>query len=110
MQTANTLSETPHRYPRGRADMRPCRRCGRTDPHRMFALMTLWFGRLADLPLHGGYFYLCPACYEQLIAPHLAPVVESLVARQRDDADEPGTADPPANRELPRAADLSEYI
>jgi hypothetical protein len=92
MQPANTLSEQPPRHPRGHADMRPCRRCGRTDPHRMFALMTLWFARFADLPLHGGYFYLCPQCYEERIAPHLAPVVESLVARH-DDEDEARSAD-----------------
>jgi hypothetical protein len=53
------------------ADMRPCQRCGHTDQHRMFALMTLWYGAFAGVPLHGGYFYLCPACYEQCIVPHL---------------------------------------
>lgn len=37
----------------------------------MFALMTLWYGAFAGVPLHGGYFYLCPACYEQCIVPHL---------------------------------------
>lgn len=38
----------------------------------MFALMTLWYGAFADVPLHGGYFYLCPPCYETCIVPHLA--------------------------------------
>jgi hypothetical protein len=69
------------------ADMRPCSRCGRTDRRRMVALMTLWFGRFAELPVDHGYFYLCPACYARFIAPHFAPVVQQLTAAQRDDAD-----------------------
>jgi hypothetical protein len=62
--------------------MRPCARCGRTDERRMHALMTLWFGRFAELPLQGGYFYLCPRCYQQFIAPHLPPILRQL---QEDD-------------------------
>lgn len=57
------------RRQRGPADMRPCNRCGRTDQYRMFALMTFWYGALADLPPEGGYFYLCPACYNTCIPP-----------------------------------------
>lgn len=58
------------------ADMKPCRRCGRTDPRRMVALMTLWFGHRAGVPLDHGYFYLCPTCYETYVAPHLEEVVQ----------------------------------
>jgi hypothetical protein len=62
---------TRRAFRRGPADMRPCRRCGHTDPFRMHALMTLWYGGLADMPPRHGYFYLCPACYEACIVPHL---------------------------------------
>lgn len=46
-------------------DMRPCDRCGHTDPHRMIALMALWFAARVGLHLDGGYFYLCPECYRK---------------------------------------------
>jgi hypothetical protein len=45
----------------------------------MIALMALWFGRHAGLPADGGYFYLCPSCYERQIEPHLEDVVDRLV-------------------------------
>lgn len=48
-----------------------CRRCGKTDPRKMFGLMTHWFGPLIDLPAGSGYFHLCPRCYEAHIQPHL---------------------------------------
>jgi hypothetical protein len=50
----------------------------------MIALMTLWFGRFADIALDGGYFYLCPDCYRECVAPHFAPVVETLIQQHRD--------------------------
>ena len=43
--------------------MRPCRRCGQTNPRRMFALMSLWFGPYAGVRPEPGYFYLCPNRY-----------------------------------------------
>jgi hypothetical protein len=62
----------------------------------MIALMTLWFGRFADVTLDGGYFYLCPACYGECIAPHFAPVVETLIEQHRDpDVFGNGSADVP---------------
>ncbi len=61
-----------------RVELRPCRRCGRTDPERMLGLMTLWFGALADLPPQGGYFYLCPSCYAERIEPELGGIHERL--------------------------------
>jgi hypothetical protein len=48
-----------------------CTRCGNTDPRRMVGLMTLWFGPFVGLRSTTGYFYLCPPCYEEHIAPHL---------------------------------------
>jgi hypothetical protein len=110
MQSADSAARDTPAPRRGVADMRPCSRCGRTDPARMIALMALWFARFTDLPNHGGYFYLCPACYDQCIAPHFAPVVEHLVRQhQRDEYDDefatddgdttndpnPGTTDSP---------------
>jgi hypothetical protein len=44
-------------------DLKPCVLCGRTNPRRMVALMTHWYGRYIDLPEDQGYFYLCPRCY-----------------------------------------------
>lgn len=66
--------------PDPRADMRPCAVCGWTDRQRMHALMTLWFGHLAGVPLDHGYFYLCPSCFSRYI-----PQPESPPA-----ADQPG--------------------
>jgi len=57
----------------------PCKRCGRTDPRKMIGLMNLWFGRFLELPLEGGYFYLCPACYAELVVPHLADVRQQVL-------------------------------
>jgi hypothetical protein len=75
----------------GPADMKPCRQCGTTDPRRMIALMTLWFGRFAGVDPDGGYFYLCPSCYEHCIAPHFAPVVDKLARRHTHmDGDDAG--------------------
>lgn len=63
----------------GVADLRPCDRCGYTHPRRMIALMSLWFGRWADLPADSGYFYLCPRCYGRLIEPHAEEIIQRLV-------------------------------
>jgi hypothetical protein len=45
----------------------------------MIGLMTLWFGRFLELPLEGGYFYLCPACYDAVVAPHLEDVRQQVL-------------------------------
>jgi hypothetical protein len=58
--------------------MRPCRRCGQTNPRRMFALMSLWFGPYAGVRPEPGYFYLCPNCYQSCIGPHLGEVLHRL--------------------------------
>jgi hypothetical protein len=66
--------------------MRPCRRCGQTNPRRMIALMSLWFGHYAGFRPEAGYFYLCPACYQSCIVPHadefLHRLAEAHPARQ----------------------------
>lgn len=80
------------------ADMRPCQRCGHTDQHRMFALMTLWYGVFAGVPLHGGYFYLCPTCYEQCIVPQL----------ESDPADTAREDPASPNEQPPRGTDSEE--
>jgi hypothetical protein len=58
--------------------MRPCRRCGYTNPRRMIALMSLWFGHYAGQRPEPGYFYLCPACYQNCIAPHASDIMHRL--------------------------------
>jgi hypothetical protein len=45
----------------------------------MIALMGLWYARYAQLPADGGYFYLCPRCYERLIEPWSEEIVQRLV-------------------------------
>jgi hypothetical protein len=55
-----------YRY-RGAADMQPCRRCGFRHPRRMVALMARWYAVPAGVPCEGGYFYLCPRCYDRLV-------------------------------------------
>jgi hypothetical protein len=76
--------------------MRPCRRCGQTNPRRMIALMTLWFGQYAGLRPESGYFYLCPACYQSCIAPHAADVMLRLA-----DSHPVRRAPPPRPTDLP---------
>lgn len=63
--------------------MPPCTRCGQTDRFRMIGLMSRWFALPAGLPLEGGYFYLCPACFDELIQPHWEQIVDGLLERQR---------------------------
>ena len=41
--------------------------------------MGLWFARYAELPVAGGYFYLCPRCYGRLIEPHAEEIIHRLV-------------------------------
>jgi hypothetical protein len=48
-----------------------CARCGKRNPQRMHGLMCLWFGPLVDLEADLGYFYLCPACHDEVIVPEL---------------------------------------
>lgn len=72
--------------------------------------MRLWYGRFAELEPDGGYFYLCPRCYERLIEPHAGEIIQRLVEQhpflRRGEAahyhaESPATPPPPA-RELPR--------
>jgi hypothetical protein len=35
----------------------------------MVALMARWYAGPAGVPCEGGYFYLCPRCYDRLILP-----------------------------------------
>lgn len=56
-----------------------CQRCGKTDPTKMFGLMTLWFGPLVDLHADLGYFYLCPACHKECIAPELERIQNRIL-------------------------------
>jgi hypothetical protein len=64
----------------------------------MIALMGLWFGQYAGLrPDAGGYFYLCPACYQHCIAPHSAEVMQRLTEAHpaRNPASRPLEPPPP---------------
>lgn len=45
----------------------------------MHGLMTLWFGPLAELEADLGYFYLCPACHDELIAPELERIQNRIL-------------------------------
>jgi len=65
--------------------MEPCTRCGATDEHRMIALMSRWFAVHAGLALEQGYFYLCPACYDQRIAPGFEAIVALIREHQKPD-------------------------
>jgi hypothetical protein len=76
--------------------MRPCRRCGKTDPRRMIALMSLWFGEYAGFRAEVGYFYLCPSCYHSCIAPHAGEIVHRLTeAHPARHAAPPRPTEPP---------------
>ncbi len=44
----------------------------------MLGLLSVWFGPLAGLSEEPGYFYLCPACHDELIAPHEQAIHERL--------------------------------
>lgn len=37
----------------------------------MIGLMTLWFGPLIEIEPAHGYFHLCPACFDETVAPEL---------------------------------------
>lgn len=56
-----------------------CKRCGKKDPQRMHGLMSLWFGPLVDLEADLGYFYLCPACHDELIVPELERIQNRIL-------------------------------
>ncbi len=58
--------------------MESCNRCGATDPLRMYGLMSHWFAPHAGLALEGGYFYLCPRCFDETIAPDLDAILDKL--------------------------------
>jgi len=66
-------------YRSGESVLPSCALCNRSDPHRMIALMALWFGRHAGVPSDGGYFYLCPSCYAEHVEPNLEEVLNRLV-------------------------------
>lgn len=48
----------------------------------MIGLMSRWFAAPAGLPLEGGYFYLCPNCFQELIEPHLEELLDLLREHQ----------------------------
>ena len=58
--------------------MEPCNRCGAVDPLCMYGLMSHWFASSAGLALEGGYFYLCPRCFDATIAPDLEAILDKL--------------------------------
>lgn len=74
-----------------------CKRCGKTNPHKMFGLMTHWFGPFVDVPPDHGYFHLCPACYAKHVHPHLDAVqgklaeLHPVAARQLEQAENHGS-------------------
>jgi hypothetical protein len=74
--------------------MEACARCGVVDPHLMFGLMSRWFALPAGLELEGGYFYLCPRCFDATIAPDL----EDILDRLREHHPAPGPAPSPEHR------------
>lgn len=93
-----------------------CRRCGKTDPKKMFGLMTHWFGPFVDVPPDHGYFYLCSACYDERVREHLEAVQGKLAelhpaaARQLEQAasQEPTESEPTASSaDRARAADAA---
>jgi len=65
--------------------MEPCTRCGGRDEHRMIALMSRWFAVHAGVALEGGYFYLCPACYDERIAPEYPAILTAIQEHQKPD-------------------------
>ena len=64
----------------------------------MIGLMSRWFAAPAGLALVGGYFYLCPSCFEELIQPHQDELLDVL--REHHPAPRPTAhpdqPDPPA--------------
>lgn len=45
----------------------------------MHGLMSLWFGPLVELEADLGYFYLCPACHDELIVPELERIQNRIL-------------------------------
>ncbi len=74
--------------------MESCARCGATDPLCMYGLMSHWFAAPAGLTLDGGYFYLCPRCFNETIAPGL----EELLDKLREHLPSPAPPPPPTTR------------
>ena len=58
--------------------MASCESCGRSDPERMIALMTPWFGRFVGLEPAPSYFHVCPACFAEKVEPHADHAMEKL--------------------------------
>ena len=88
----------------------------------MHGLMSLWFAPLIELEADLGYFYLCPACHDELIVPELERIQNRILelhpAAQRsldhemdapepDEPDEDGAdeAGSPAGPAAPELAD-----
>lgn len=92
-----------------------CRRCGKTDPQKMFGLMTHWFGPFVELRPDHGYFYLCPPCYEELVRPHLEavqgrlaelhPAASRLLEEESRNGDDAGAGAGESAADRARAAD-----
>ncbi|HEX9108028.1 MAG TPA: hypothetical protein VF832_12385, partial [Longimicrobiales bacterium] len=47
--------------------------------------MSRWFAAHAGLQLEGGYFYLCPACYQEKIEGEFEAITERIRAYQKPD-------------------------
>ena len=45
----------------------------------MHGLMSLWFGPLVELEADLGYFYLCPACHDEVIVPELERIQNRIL-------------------------------
>ena len=83
---------------RPRGVLPPCRRCGAADHERMHALMARWFSAIVALPIDGGYFYLCPSCYDTCVAPR----IDELFGHPRPPAVPPDSSPADLPEELPR--------
>ncbi|MGK7312403.1 MAG: hypothetical protein ACN0LA_09210 [Candidatus Longimicrobiales bacterium M2_2A_002] len=76
--------------------------------------MSLWFAPLIELEADLGYFYLCPACHDEVIVPELERIQNRILelhpAAQRSldhemDAPEPAEAEEPADPAAPESGD-----
>ena len=76
----------------------------------MHGLMSLWFAPLIELEADLGYFYLCPACHDEVIVPELERIQNRILelhpAAQRSldqelDAPGPAGAEEPESERAP---------
>lgn len=80
----------------------------------MHGLMTLWFGPLIELDADLGYFYLCPACHDEIITPELERIQNRILelhpAAQRhlEELDTTNNRQPTTNIEQPTTNNYEE--